>query len=203
MESEEGQKSKGGRPLKFSSVDDLQIKIDAYFGNCDPHRAKRILLRQKANGQHYVDEEEYITEQVPYTITGLALALDTTRETLRDYESGKYDDAGRSEDENSRFSDTIIRAKLRCEQFAEMHLFTGKNANGAIFSLKNNYNWVDKSEVDNTVHTVEADLDSLDKEREQMAAQAAKALEEANGGGEGSPAQEQVVAADAPLQNQG
>lgn len=104
--------NKVGRPLKFKSVEEMQKKIDAYFAECE----------EKGD---------------PYTMTGLALALDTTRETLLDY---------RDKDE---YSDSIKKAKTRCEAYAEMHLFKGKNGVvGAIFNLKNNYSrWVDKQEV--------------------------------------------------------
>lgn len=71
----------------------------------------------------------------PYTVTGLALALGmTSRQALINYE-GKDD-----------FVDTVKRAKLRCESFAEDTLFNGKNAGGAIFALKN-YGWVDRQET--------------------------------------------------------
>jgi hypothetical protein len=102
-----------GRPLKFKTVGEMQEKIDAYFKECDE-------------------------KDKPYTITGLALALDTTRDLLLDYQYNR-----------DEFSDTIKRAKLKCENYAEMHLFKGKNGVvGAIFNLKNNYSrWVDKQEV--------------------------------------------------------
>lgn len=105
--------NQGGRPLKFQSVEDMQEKIAAFFKDCD-------------------------IKGLPYTITGLALALDTSRETLLDYE------------EKDGFSDTIKRAKLQCQNYTEVSLYNGKNATGAIFSLKNNYGWVDKTEQDLT-----------------------------------------------------
>jgi len=74
----------------------------------------------------------------PYTVTGLAVALDTTRDTLIDYQK------------KDEFSDTIKRAKEMCHQYAEDSLFIGKNPIGAIFNLKNNYGWQDKQEVDHT-----------------------------------------------------
>lgn len=138
------EKNKGGRPLKFKTVAELQQKIDEYFGNCDPHIAKRQVKVMKSDGSSYWAEEDYMTDQVPYTITGLAIALRTTRDTLLDYESGKYDDPDRDEETNESFSDTIKAAKQRCQFFAEQHLFTGRNATGAIFSLKNNYGWEDR-----------------------------------------------------------
>ncbi|MGG4217303.1 terminase small subunit [Paenibacillus jamilae] len=103
-----------GRPLKFQSVEELQIKIDDYFESC--HNDAGDLIR-------------------PYTITGLALALDTSRKVLLDYE--KRDDD---------YSYTIKKAKLKIENFAEESLFTSKQTAGVIFNLKNNYGWVDKQE---------------------------------------------------------
>ena len=71
-------------------------------------------------------------------ITELALFLDTTRETLCDY---------RDKDE---YSDSIKKAKLRCQVALERNLVEGKvNPTGTIFNLKNNYGWRDKTEVEN------------------------------------------------------
>ncbi len=97
----------GGRPLKFPSLDDLKIKIDAYFQKCD------------------ISEE-------PYTITGLALALNTSRETLLNYE------------EREEYFDTIKEAKLRVQNYAEKKLFTS-TPTGPIFALKN-FGWTDKTQ---------------------------------------------------------
>lgn len=98
-----------GRPLKFATPEILQEKIDAYF----------------------TEKEE---QERPATVTGLALALDTTRETLMDYQS--RDD----------FADTIRAAKLRCHEYAEEQLYLLKSSRGAEFSLKNNFGWKDKIE---------------------------------------------------------
>jgi hypothetical protein len=139
----------GGRPLKFKSVKELQEKIDAYFADCDPHmeevtewvqaRDSKGQLKKDENGLNYLVEvtHKVMTEQKPYTITGLALALDTSRETLLDYE------------EKQEFSDTIKKAKDRCHNYVENSLLTS-NPTGAIFNLKNNYGWKDKTEQDIT-----------------------------------------------------
>lgn len=103
-----------GRPLKFKSVKALQEKIDAYFDECDE-------------------------KHEPYTITGLALALDTTRQGLLNYE------------DREEFYYTIKRAKLRIEHFVEKSLWAPKIATGVIFNLKNNFGWVDKQEIDQNV----------------------------------------------------
>jgi len=135
----------GGRPLKFQSVQELQTKIDAYFADCDPHmeevtewvqaRDSKGQLKKDEHGLNYLVQVSHkvMTEQKPYTITGLALALDTSRETLLDYE------------DKAEFSDTIKKAKDKCHNYVEKSLLTG-NPTGAIFNLKNNYGWKDKTE---------------------------------------------------------
>lgn len=115
-----------GRPPKFKSVEELQNAIDLYFLSCEnPEKLG-----------------EYIR---PLTITGLANALDTSRQTLLEYE-GEVEGREKSKD----FADTIKRAKCKVEQYLEEYMFTGKNQTGAIFNAKNNFGWKDKSEQDIT-----------------------------------------------------
>lgn len=71
-----------------------------------------------------------------YTVSGLCLHLGITRTTLCDYEN------------NPRFSDTVKMAKMRIEnnleELAELGLI---NASVSIFSLKNNFRWTDKTDI--------------------------------------------------------
>lgn len=99
-----------GRPLKFETPEILQERIDAYFSDA-------------------TDEEGNLKK--PVSITGLALWLDTTRETLMDYQN------------RDAFTDTIKKAKLRVENFYEERLLSGRNAAGPIFALKN-FGWRDE-----------------------------------------------------------
>ncbi len=134
-----------GRPLKFKSVAILQKKIDAYFAECDPHvveitehveaRGKDGTLLKDEHGLNYLVEVAHKkkTKQIPYTITGLAVALGTSRETLINYEN------------KEQFFDTIKASKTRIENFTEQMLF-GPSPTGTIFNLKNNYGWKDKTE---------------------------------------------------------
>lgn len=115
----------GGRPLKFKTTEELQEKIDAYFESCWEER------------EDEKTKKEYKFQVRPYTITGLAMHLDTSRQTLMNYE------------ERGEFFDAIKRAKLKIENYTEEKLH-GNNVTGVIFSLKNNYGWVDKKEIDNT-----------------------------------------------------
>lgn len=127
-----------GRPLKFETVKILEDKILAYFNGIE---AKTITL------------EDGKLIQEPLTITGLALALGTTRKTLLDYE------------DKGEYSYTVKMAKTVVENYAEKRLF-GSTPTGAIFALKN-YGWKDTSQTDNTNTNlnkeVEPDSD-LDKE---------------------------------------
>ena len=101
-----------GRPCKFETVEQLQKAIDEYFDYCDENNK-------------------------PYTVSGLAYALDTTRRTLLDYQ------------ENEEFSHTIKKAKAKIEQFNEELLYSKDVPTvGVIFNLKNNYEWKDKQEID-------------------------------------------------------
>ena len=99
-----------GRPLKFQTVEELQSKIDDYFTN---------------------------TSKEEWTITGLALELDTSRKVLCEYE-----------DDRPEYSNTIKKAKLKVENGYEIDL-KKHGRSGTIFALKN-FDWTDKSEVDHT-----------------------------------------------------
>jgi hypothetical protein len=151
-------KHPGGRPLKFKTVEELQKKIDAYFADCDPHPEQHIRYECNQKDEEYTDKngetqirkvddksirpkeivEWSISYQKHYSITGLANFLETSRETLINYE------------ERPEFFDTIKGAKDKVEQYWE-GLLIGANATGPIFNLKNNYGWKDKTEVDNNL----------------------------------------------------
>jgi hypothetical protein len=165
----------GGRPLKFKSVEELQSKIDAYFFDCDPHPEQAVLYKwheieetyetvvrgkpvQKTHmvTDHSRPPEQYteyrLSAREPYSVTGLALALDTSRKVLLDYEDGKYDikpgDDG-YDPLNPKFSNTIKKAKAKIEHDVQRRLETNAVA-GTIFNLKNNFGWVDRIDTDVT-----------------------------------------------------
>lgn len=131
------------RPQKFQSAKELQDKVEAYFDSCLDYvrdwRGKRV--KDSETG-------EYLKHQVRVpTITGLAVFLDTSRETLLDYENELHKNTDMPEETKHAFSDTIKKAKLRIYDETEQQLYGGKPT-GAIFSLKNNYGWVDKTRVE-------------------------------------------------------
>lgn len=100
-----------GRPLKFESAEQMQELIDDYFEECD--------LKSEI-----------------YTITGLAMALDTDRATLVRYSA------------KDEFYNTIKKAKQKVEQQMVSRALKGEyNSAVSIFLMKNNFGYTDKVEV--------------------------------------------------------
>lgn len=132
-------KNVGGRPLKFKTVQELQRKIESYFKSCWTIKldmfGNPIYLKDKKGKK---TNHAVMVQNKPYTITGLAVALDTDRATLMRYEA------------KDRFYNTIKKAKEVCHAFAEEFLYSGKAPAGAIFGLKNNWGWQDRMETDIT-----------------------------------------------------
>lgn len=102
-------KHPGGRPLKFQSLKELTDIADKYFAE---------------------------TPEAEWTTTGLALALDTTRELLMDYQN------------KDEFSDTIKKYKLKVHMAYEKDL-RKMGRSGDIFALKN-FGWRDQIHTDIT-----------------------------------------------------
>ncbi|AZI61849.1 DNA-packaging protein [Rhodococcus qingshengii] len=146
------EKNKGGRPLKFKSVEELSQKIEAYFGNCDSHLSTRSIFVKRVDGTQYVEQEQYFTDREPYTVNGLAYALETTRDVLNDYESGMHDLKAEDVDESgATFSSTVKGAKRRIAADVERRLMKGETpAAAGIFWLKNNDGWRDRHDYDHT-----------------------------------------------------
>lgn len=136
-----------GRPPKFDSPEQMQMLIDKYFEECKGH----ILYND--DGSPVLDKygNAVIIDAHPPTVTGLALALGfNTRLSLLNYQA------------KPAFVNTVSRAKSRVEQYAEERLFDKDGANGAKFSLANNWEgWREKQQIEadvkqeTTVITVE------------------------------------------------
>jgi len=115
--------------LAFTDPEELEQRIEEYFAS----RIKRRKVFPK-DGDPY--EEEY---QVPPTMAGLALALDTTRVTILHY--------GRGDGERDpRFISIIARAKMRIAEFAEEALYTQQASRGAAFALTVNHGYGKEAE---------------------------------------------------------
>lgn len=128
----ENKNNSAGRPKKFSTVAELEKKINYYFK--EKENAKKKILNIKT-GKEYT-----IKEQAPIHITGLCDYLGISNETLNQYEK------------KEGFSEPITRAKLKCEAYLVDQCICGNKGNKADFVLKNNYSdrWKEKVDVNNT-----------------------------------------------------
>jgi len=104
-------KNKGGRPRIWKDPKVIADKIEAYRLKCEK-------------------------EDKPFHLSGLALALGTTRTTLVNYS------------EKGEFLAVIKRARTIAEAAVEDRLFSKASPVGAIFVAKNGYGWKDKHEIE-------------------------------------------------------
>lgn len=148
----EAAKHPGGRPLKFQSVEELETQINCYFDDCDKLEDTRVFSQDEivTDAEKRVCTNCWKEERTrgcllvsgrlklprPYTVTGLALWLDTTRRTLLDYQT------------KDEFSHAIMAAKLG-SRIMQPNLFDKDTpTRGVIFSLSNNAEgWTEKREV--------------------------------------------------------
>lgn len=130
------------RPLKFKTVKELQDKIDLYFESC------------------YEILEDWKKKKIkPFTIMWLANFLDVDRKTLINYQ-----------DKDEGFFHTIKRAKSRVEEDIELWALTNSlNPTSAIFNLKNNFDWKDKTEVDQKTTTADVTETLSDAQKKTIA----------------------------------
>ena len=118
-----------GRPPAFTSPEQLKSLIDAYFDKCDA----RVSTRFDKDG-----EPINTLNPEPYTMSGLALSIGVDRQTLLNY-SKEYEYFG-----------TIKQARQKVEADVERRLLETSNQTGAIFNLKNNFDWRDKQETEHS-----------------------------------------------------
>jgi|TARA_R110000782_G_scaffold156682_1_gene248854 hypothetical protein len=84
----------------------------------------------------FIPQAEGAAEYLP-TMSGLALSLGVDRKTVLNYSN------------KEEYFPTIRKAKSKIESFIETRLY-GNNVTGCIFNLKNNFDWKDKTEVNQT-----------------------------------------------------
>lgn len=119
-----------GRPLKFKTVEELQTAIDNYFDYCD-NRSRSVYVER-------LGDNISVSAPAPYTMSGLARALNLSRQALSEYSH------------REQFGDTIKAARDKVQEDIETRLMETSNQSGAIFNLKNNFGWRDKIEQDVT-----------------------------------------------------
>jgi hypothetical protein len=146
-----------GRPPKYTSKEEVEGLIAAYFKSCEGE----ILKNDDGTPILNKHGQPVIINQRPPTVTGLALALGfSTRQGLLNYQGKK------------EFLDTITRAKSKVEQYTEERLFDRDGVNGAKFSLTNNFSgWsekvsteLDKEEQKARINQIHAQIGRINRE---------------------------------------
>ena len=97
-----------GRPFgtfDYKTVEDLERAINEYFSQCDENNK-------------------------PYTMTGLALKLNITPQTLCNYGDREY--------ANGKYFEAVNRARMRVIDYSESRAFDKEGVQGAKFMLTNN-----------------------------------------------------------------
>lgn len=148
----EATKNPVGRPPKYRTAEEMQNVIDQYFKDCEGIKAL------DEDGNPRVSAKYgwlYEIEPKPPTVTGLALALGfNSRLALLNYQ------------DKDEFVNTVMRAKSQIEAYAEARLFDKDGANGAKFSLANNFKaWRERQEIE--THNLNESLDDLTPEERQ------------------------------------
>lgn len=144
--SRQGEGSKGRRPLKFTSPEELEQYIQEYYIWCK-------------------ENDMFIS------VTGLAWWLGTNRQTLNRYEFAE--EIGwlkrLSNEDRRSYSDTIKDAKRYIEMLYENRLYSSSTYQGGKFSLMNNYSWVDKVQHNNIdEHKEDLSEEEIKKQLEEL-----------------------------------
>ena len=125
------EKHAGGRPRKYKSVQEMSAAIDAYFAGCDVRMVDEIT-------KHGVVS---VKKPMPYSMSGLAETIGISRRRLIDYNA-------REDEYGEEFRPTLTRARRKVERNLEERYYDGVGSGrGHEFGLKNNFNWKDKTEV--------------------------------------------------------
>ena len=134
-----------GQKRRFMSPQHLQSMIDEYFESCNGP-----LLDRYGNLVYDKDGRLVKTQVEPWTVSGLALYLGVSTNTLKKYRQGMIDELltemKADTDDYMTFSSVVLRARQKIEGYAEKRLYDKDGQYGARFVLDNAFGWVSKKE---------------------------------------------------------
>lgn len=134
-----------GQKRRFMSPQHLQSMIDEYFESCNGP-----LLDRYGNLVYDKDGRLVKTQVEPWTVSGLALYLGVSTNTLKKYRQGMIDDLltemKADTDDYMTFSSVVLRARQKIEGYAEKRLYDKDGQYGARFVLDNAFGWLSKKE---------------------------------------------------------
>jgi len=154
-----------GRPLIWEDAEEFKRQCELYFKKItrtapkveriaigyEDNDPKKPIFEEKTvvnDAGETFNETEWLT---PPTLVGLARHLGVDRRTLLNYSS------------KDEYFPTIKAAKTRVEEYEAQRLDQRSAVIGNIFSLKNNHNWRDQTEVGitGTVQTTNYDVNDM------------------------------------------
>lgn len=132
-----------GMKRRFLSPEHLQCMVNEYFESCNGP------LLDRSGHLVYDDKGRLVKTQIkPYTVSGLALYLGISTQTLKKYREGGIDtllDEMKAETEDRlTFSKVVLRAKQTIEAYAEGRLYDKDGQRGAQFVLDCQFGWVER-----------------------------------------------------------
>ena len=142
-----------GQKRRFVSPEHLQCMVNEYFESCNGP------LLDRYGNLVYNKEGQLVKTQVePWTVSGLALYLGISTNTLKQYKLGRIDsllDEMRVDtDDYMTFSSVVLKAKQKIESYAERRLYDRDGQMGARFVLDNAFQWVshkEQAEIDKMI----------------------------------------------------
>jgi len=138
-----------GRPLKFTTQEELKAKISEYFAVCDAGRDIKVIDKRGDQQTH--------SQPVPYTMEGLAVYLNCDAGIIRSY--GK----------RSEFSTTISQARDKIHnnwvEMGMMGLFNPKIVNLCLSASCPDYK--QSSDVNVNVLSIEDKLRAIDAQNQK------------------------------------
>lgn len=144
-----------GQKRRFMSPEHLQCMVNEYFESCNGP-----LLDRYGNLVYDKDGNLVKTQVEPWTVSGLALYLGISTNTLKQYKLGRVDtllDEMRADtDDYMTFSSVVLKAKQKIESYAEKRLYDRDGQMGARFVLDNAFQWVSRKE--------QAEIDKMTQE---------------------------------------
>ncbi|MGN0598539.1 MAG: terminase small subunit [Oscillospiraceae bacterium] len=135
----------------FRNAEEVNSKIERYFRSCEPVQA---LDDECAPVFDKNGAPVYAVQEVPLTVSGLAIALGFgSREELLSYRGKPFAEAA------------IRSALLRIENYAEERLFDKGQSSGAKYFLEGNFkSWCEDGSSDTeTIRRLDEVLETLDK----------------------------------------
>ena len=154
-----------GQPRRFLTPEHLQAMVNEYFESCNgPMFGRNGELLKDPNGN-------VVKGQVkPFTVSGLALYMGVSTETLRKYTKDRIDellDEMRVEvdPDHLTYASVVWKAKQRIEAYAEGRLYDHDGQRGAQFVLDNIYGWLGAKEAAE-ISKMQAEIDMKRQELE-------------------------------------